>query len=166
MVGPDAVSAVWSTGHKELLTPWELERRRAQTGTTRCACGWFFEGLMSEGVLAARQHRRDAHPELPVETPPPRRPKAKARTPGPKKSEESVRREREERERKEQVLAYVRANGPARARDVAAALGLSVFFVSATLGWAVRDGTATRDGKLWRVPPREAGATPRGRTTN
>jgi DNA-binding phage protein len=45
------------------------EKMTAEQGITRCRCGWTFAGSMAEGVIRVRDHRREAHPDLPERSP-------------------------------------------------------------------------------------------------
>lgn len=56
----------------------KTRKKLTAQGTTRCAfCSWEQHGSMLSGILAARAHRRDRHPNLP-ERSPSSRPRAKA----------------------------------------------------------------------------------------
>ena len=120
--------------------------------TTRCACGWSFDGSVGDGVIAAREHRRTAHPDLPTFTPDPRRKKESA-------AAEDARAE----SRREQVLEVLRAaDRPLRAGEIAAQLdNVSAYRIGPILRFTP-EARQVAGGRWWLVerdlpvePPRQ-----------
>jgi hypothetical protein len=131
---------------------WEREREQELRNApmrVRCSpCSWVFEGRAADGVKAARDHRRESHPELPYWSPEKQRRRFSPRT-DDKTNRDAAK-----------VLDVLRnADRPLRAGEIAEQTGLSKYAVGPLCRW-IEDAVQPRPGR-WALVGKELSEAPR-----
>ena len=125
--------------------------------TTRCArcTDWSYTGSARDALVAAREHRRSAHPDLPEKTPNPRE---RHRT--EKQVARQAKEERELNERRERILAVLReAEYPLTSTELSDRTDISAPRIAALLGrWGDGEAVMVGDPRRWWL--RERGEPP------